>query len=200
MASGRPQRQAVAISLHNAGIGQHAHRAAGGIGAFSPSMDSPFWARSEARDMDHPEGFINSSVAGRTDRLPLAVATDSHVIPADVVSGLGQGNSLAGADMWQRALRIGPYATPLSNMQARHTPEPRAPSMPQQGGGYASGGSTPGKTPIMAAGGELVVPAWRVGQLGGGDMKKGHAIIDKAIDKVRKYNIEFLKHAPKPKK
>lgn len=182
------------------GIAVHAHRAAGGIGAFSQSMDNPSWTRSEARDMQHPEGFINSSVAGRTDRLPLAVGTDSHVIPADVVSGLGQGNSLAGADMWQRALRIGPYGTPLPGGYARHTPIPRAPAMPSSGGnGYASGGST-GTTPIMAAGGELVVPPWRIQQLGGGDMKKGHAIIDKAIDHVRKHTIEFLKHAPKPKK
>lgn len=152
--------------------------------------------------MDHPEGFINSSVAGRTDRLPLAVATDSHVIPADVVSGLGQGNSLAGADMWQRALRIGPYGTPLTNMQARHSPEPRAPAMPSQGGGggFAKGGATQSKTPIMAAGGELVVPAWRIQELGGGDMKKGHAVVDRAIDRVRKMNIAFLKNAPKPKK
>ena len=41
-------------------------------------------------------GPIHSAVAGRTDHLPTHVPSGSYVVPADIVSGLGEGNSLAG--------------------------------------------------------------------------------------------------------
>lgn len=42
------------------------------------------------------DGPIHSSVAGRTDHLPMHVASGSYVIPADIISALGEGNSMAG--------------------------------------------------------------------------------------------------------
>ena len=42
------------------------------------------------------KGAIHSSVAGRTDHLPMHVASGSYVIPADIISALGEGNSMAG--------------------------------------------------------------------------------------------------------
>jgi hypothetical protein len=44
--------------------------------------------------------LINSTVSGRVDRIPMRARTGSFVIPADVVSGLGEGNTMAGAKMW----------------------------------------------------------------------------------------------------
>ena len=41
-------------------------------------------------------GPIHSSVAGRTDHLPMHVASGSYVIPADIISAMGEGNSMAG--------------------------------------------------------------------------------------------------------
>src|ERR1019366_4073347 len=41
-------------------------------------------------------GPIHSAVAGRTDHIPLDVPSGSYVIPADIVSGLGEGNTMAG--------------------------------------------------------------------------------------------------------
>lgn len=41
-------------------------------------------------------GAIHSSVAGRTDHLPIHVASGSYVIPADIISAMGEGNSMAG--------------------------------------------------------------------------------------------------------
>ena len=41
-------------------------------------------------------GIIHMAVGGRTDHLPMNVYANSYVIPADVVSGLGEGNTLAG--------------------------------------------------------------------------------------------------------
>lgn len=41
-------------------------------------------------------GPIHSSVAGRTDHLPIHVPSGSYVIPADIVSAIGEGNTMAG--------------------------------------------------------------------------------------------------------
>jgi hypothetical protein len=61
-------------------------------------------------------GFINSSIAGRTDRLPVVTAANGFVVPAAEVSGLGQGNTLAGAKLLSAALRTGPYGTDLPHL------------------------------------------------------------------------------------
>lgn len=41
-------------------------------------------------------GPIHSVVAGRTDHLPINVPSGAYVIPADIVSALGEGNTMAG--------------------------------------------------------------------------------------------------------
>ena len=66
--AGHPQKQAVAAALRTA-------RAHGG---------------------KVHAGAIHSSVAGRTDHLPMHVASGSYVIPADIISAMGEGNSMAG--------------------------------------------------------------------------------------------------------
>lgn len=43
-------------------------------------------------------GLVNSSVPGRTDKHPMKVQPGSYVFPADVVSGLGENNTMAGAE------------------------------------------------------------------------------------------------------
>lgn len=75
MRSGHPQKQAVAAALSNAREG----RAEGGD--------------AEAKTFVGP---IHSLVAGRTDHLPMNVPSGSYVIPADIVSALGEGNTMAG--------------------------------------------------------------------------------------------------------
>lgn len=73
-------------------------------------------------------GLLHSDVPGRTDQLPTSVEPGSYVIPADVVSGLGQGNTMAGGTLFARM-----FGT-------QHK---------------AKGGSV---VPIVAAGGEYIVP------------------------------------------
>lgn len=192
------------------GIG---HYAAGGpLGGLSPSVAMPSWAREEERDSTQGEGqtgFLNSVTAGRTDRLPLAVAADSHVIPADVVSGLGQGNSLGGAAVLNAAFRMGPYSTALPGI--RHgsgSPRPPAPfhqapmpsSLTAAPSTHLATGGKSDLAPILAAGGEFIVPKSKVAEIGGGDLKLGHRLLDKMIAKVRAHTINFLKTAPPPKK
>jgi hypothetical protein len=195
----------IAAPMHNlprpmaGGLGRDMPRLAAG-GVESPQQAMPWFVRSDARqlggDAFHPGGLINSTVAGRSDRIPLAVAADSHVIPADVVAGIGQGNTMAGADMLQQMFQTGPYGTPLPR-GGRGAGPPRPPR-PAATAGYAKGGRS--HTPILAAGGEFIVPPDAVERLGGGNMKRGHDAIDKMIDSVRKMVIEFTRNAPKPKK
>lgn len=44
-------------------------------------------------------GPIHSPVAGRTDHLPMNVPSGAYVIPADIVSSLGEGNTMAGFEI-----------------------------------------------------------------------------------------------------
>lgn len=72
--SGFPQKQAVAAALSTA----RASRADGG-------------------DVDKIHvGPIHSPVAGRTDHLPINVPSGCYVIPADIISAMGEGNTMAG--------------------------------------------------------------------------------------------------------
>lgn len=79
-------------------------------------MSDAAWALQTARQVGpvHPPhahahpihklhtGPLHSHVAGRTDHLPSNVENGSFVIPADVVSGMGEGNSVAGFKVLKR--------------------------------------------------------------------------------------------------
>jgi 8-oxo-dGTP pyrophosphatase MutT (NUDIX family) len=54
-------------------------------------------------------GPIHSSVAGRTDHLPITVESGSYVLPADSVSHLGENNTLAGFKVLRRMFGGEPY-------------------------------------------------------------------------------------------
>ena len=54
-------------------------------------------------------GPIHSSVAGRTDHLPMHVSSGAYVIPADVVSAFGEGNTIAGFKVLRRVFGGQPY-------------------------------------------------------------------------------------------
>jgi hypothetical protein len=167
--------------------------AAGGAMPFSEEV--PWWEK--RMENSHPgTGFLNSPVGGRTDRLPVAVAADSYVMPADVVSGLGQGNSLAGARILNEALRTGPWGTdPRSESPHSDIPRPpRAPSENDKTGGAAH------HKPIMVAGGEVIIPPDAVMRLGKGDTKAGHKHLDQLVHRVREFTIKSLKKLPPPKK
>src|SRR5882724_11881760 len=79
VAAGHPRDQAIAASLRNARE-YGAHMASGG----QPPLGEHMAARQIFR-----EGFLHSSVPGRTDRLPISVAGGAYVLPADHVAALG---------------------------------------------------------------------------------------------------------------
>jgi hypothetical protein len=120
-------------------------------------------------------GPIMSAVPGRTDNHPMDVAEGSYVIPSETVSHLGENNTNAGMEVLGRM--FGPDGAL---------------------GGGASQGASP--VPINAAGGEFVIPPEVVATIGGGDIKKGHEILDSWIMASRKKHISTLRRLAPPAK
>ena len=84
--------QAVAAALNTA---RHA-RAEGGLLPHIPHAPRVPRVPKAPAPMKMHTGPIHSAVAGRTDHLPTHVPSGSYVIPADIVSSMGEGNTMAG--------------------------------------------------------------------------------------------------------
>lgn len=164
MHSGRPQKQAIAIALDNSR--RHPRKADGGAAGFRPGEEDAIG-----------HGLIRSDVPGRTDQLPLAVPRDSYIVPADVVSSLGQGNSDAGAKLLEQILEA-----KLGNA-----------------GGAAAGRRGPVDIDIVAAGGEYVIGPDAVSAIGGGNVRKGHDILDRMVLGIRRQTVKRLATLAPPK-
>jgi len=65
--------------------------------------------------------------------------------------------------------------------------------------GKARGGESSG-VPIVAAGGEWVIPPHHVEQIGAGDMDRGHRVLDAFVLKIRKEQIDKLKKMAPPRR
>lgn len=171
-------------------------RAAGGQMGVPLSMADPWWTRREASD---DGGFLSGSSPGRADAVKTTAPGGSYVLPADVVAHLGEGNSLAGARVWQEILNSGPMGTP-QDRPARGMGLPRAPApMPtgQAKGGGVQGGDT-GRTPVALSDGEIVVQPEHVAWFGGGDHKKGIKVLDHFVQIERAKHIKELQKLPAP--
>jgi hypothetical protein len=166
--------------------------AKGGRVGYAPGGAMPYGVpRSAQRGASG--GLINSAVPGRSDQIPMSPKGRSYVIPADVVSSLGQGNTSAGAKGLSKFLGMGPYGMPAGK-------PPAMPQTPMPGKGFAEGGGTEGNVDIMAAGGEFVVPPEKVAEVGGGDIDRGEKILDTMVQKQRKKTIKTLRKLPGPRK
>jgi hypothetical protein len=109
------------------------------------SSDMPYWSRQEESESVSRHGLLASPIAGRTDKLAVSPATGSYVIPADVISGLGEGNTLAGANVMQKILETGPHGIRMPQ-ERRGMGPPRPPPAYREGqgdDGMASGGGIP---------------------------------------------------------
>jgi hypothetical protein len=163
--SGRPQKQAIAIALSEA----RKKRAAGG----KIPLPAP-----KGIDVKPHVGPIHSPVAGRTDHLPMHVPSGSYVIPADIISAMGEGNTMAGFKI-------------MNDITKMYGGISKA---------FAEGGMTDEKVPIVAAGGEYVIPPEVVVGIGGGDMDAGHKELDDFVKKMRANTVKTLQKLPGPKK
>jgi hypothetical protein len=152
-------------------------------------------------------GIINMAVGGRTDHIPMNVLEGSYVLPADIVSGLGEGNTLAGTKIIDQMFGSGPFGVKTPGFRASpHIPSPNyqyRPTSPYEPTQFqARGGRTNAKrpVPIIAAGGEYVVHPDVVARLGNGDMDKGHEYLDNFVKYVRQETAKTLNKLPPPRK
>lgn len=176
----------------------------GGLPNAKAAMDIACAAKAHGGGLHKPRkmklhtGPIHSAVAGRTDHLPMHVPSGSYVIPADVVSGHGEGNTIAGFKVMRRTFGGTPYgggATPYG----------------QSGGPYgeklSTGGDTGGDTggedegvPIVAAGGEYVISPQEVARVGDGDMEAGHRVLDDFVKQSRAGIVKTMSNLPGPRR
>jgi hypothetical protein len=122
-------------------------------------------------------GAIKAPVAGRTDHLPMHVPSGSYVIPADIVSAIGEGNTEHGFDIIDHMVK--------ERMAA---------------GGDVNEADEANPVAIVAAGGEYVIPPGAVRGFGGGDLDAGHKALDEWVKAERATTIATLKKLPAPRK
>lgn len=170
---GRPHDQAVAIALSTA---RKAMAAGGGSQKSNPKV--------------YHHGPINVPIPGRTDRLPIHVYSGSYVIPADIVSGLGEGNTLAGNDAIKRM-----FFTPEGLRKASGGSASHLQAKYGLRGPYHEERKV---VPVIVAGGEYIIPPEVVEELGGGDMDLGHRKLDQFVVKHRKSLTKKLSKLPGP--
>lgn len=136
-------------------------------------------------------GPVHSAVAGRTDHLPTHVPSGSYVLPADIVSAHGEGNTVAGFKVMRRTFG----GTPYSQGSAPYG---------QSGGPYgeplgkAHGGEVDHGVPVVIAGGEYVLSPDQVRWAGNGSLEEGHKALDAFVLRSREKLIKTLKHLPGP--
>lgn len=200
------------VTLRRGGTAKPTHLAGGGI----PTSEalSPWYARQADRQMMQPEGLIKSMGAGRTDIHSINVPAGSYVVPADVTSGLGEGNTLAGASVMDRMMHSNPYGI-QSDKAPRGNGPPRAPapfkgdpsSLPSsitgpleaRGGNIKSQQHRSEGVPIIVAGGEMLYyPGTIIKKFG--DLDKGHQTLDKFVVKARQKTIKDMRGLKGPKK
>lgn len=149
-------------------------------------------------------GPINGSTGGRADARKMVVPAGSYVVPADIVSHLGQGNTGSGNRVLNAMFKTGPYGLPQGKMPRGRSTIPRAPKPPRNSfaDGGVAGAAQPQQqeaVPIFAADGEYIVDPETVVGLGGGDIRKGHQYLDAWVQFERQKAIKTLRKLPGPR-
>jgi hypothetical protein len=176
MKSDYPQKQAVAIALS-----ESRKRCAAGGALLAPPMTEKIHV-----------GPIRSPVAGRTDHLPMHVHSGSYVIPADIISAMGEGNTEAGFKVANTIF------TPMTDMAGMPGADAQL-GLPGKALGGRNLPSSP-PVPIVAAGGEYVIHPEDVTRIGGGNIDLGHRELDSFVKLMRAKTVQTLRKLPGPKK
>lgn len=202
MAAGHPQDQAIAAALHMARE-TRPHRLAGG---FSKDVDdeNPGFQPTAFKNKIIPHvGPIHSPVAGRTDHLPMSVKSGSYVIPADIISAFGEGNTMAGFKIAHHIFESHPYFQGAQTPYGVSNSTPYGAGETPYGAKLATGGQADDDAPlvqIVAAGGEFVISPEGVTSLGEGDINYGHDVLDSFVKQYRAKTVDTLKKLPGPKR
>ena len=136
------------------------------------------WMRRGAKAFTR--GLVRSPTPGRADHVRTTVRRGSYVMPADAVSGLGQGNTDAGSAVLRSATR----GHGVGDAEE-----------------YADGGiaDVAEAVPVLLSGGEYVFSPSEVAAIGGGDHDRGSAILDNLVREVRQHTATTLRRLPPPK-
>ena len=177
--AGHPQKQAVAAALDMA----RKYRASGG---------------KAGKDRIVHHGPINVAIPGRTDRLPIHVYSGAYVLPADIVSGLGEGNTLAGNRVIEKMLLDGSLSGKSSGGSA--VALQHAQKLKDKYGIRGPYHEEDNLVPVIVAGGEYIIPPEKVQEIGEGDMDKGHAVLDAFVVSQRRALRKKLAKLPGPAK
>jgi hypothetical protein len=137
-------------------------------------------------------GLIDSSVPGRTDKVPMKVPPGSYVLPADIPSALGEGNTKAGSDVLSKMFTHSAYGLKPMTQKAQ--------KFHFDGFKKLADGGEADHTPIIAAGGEYIIHPDIVKHVGEGNMSQGHRLLDKFVLHTRAQHIKTLKKLKGPKK
>lgn len=189
--------------------------AGGGAMGISGSEASPWWTRSEARGAD--SGFLHGTTPGRADSVNTTAPGGAYVLPADVVAGLGEGNSLAGARVADAMFSTGPHGTPLprgGGHRGMPSPPPAFREQAQNGGAIRlfKGGVADGQKVLLSDGEYIVSPAFceKLGTIKhkgkvvdeGAKVrrKRGHGLLDRWVIEKRAEIIKDMKKLPGPVK
>lgn len=144
-------------------------------GAFS----RPFAEGGMVSEPEKPEStFLHGDTGGRADKIITKSPNGSYIVPADVVSHLGEGNSEAGGKIIHAM---------LSKLEK---------DRPNK---LAIGGSPDGKgVPVALSHGEFQVSPRHVALIGHGSLRRGHEILDKWVQQTRDDHIKTLKKLKPP--
>jgi hypothetical protein len=129
-----------------------------------------------------PSGLIHSASPGRADLVAARVRRGAYIVPADVVSGLGQGNTLAGAKVLHSRL---PEAVDMAS----------AGPIDRAMGGRVEDDSIE----VRLSGGEYQIAPEQVLAIGSGDVRAGAAALDRLVAAVRAEAQQHLATTPPPK-
>lgn len=116
-------------------------------------------------------GALTGKTDGRADKLPVTLPAGAYVIPADIVSALGEGNTAAG----------------FGKLDARF-PGGKRRAVKRDGGAVEA----------IVSDGEFIVAPGEVRKLGGGDLDRGHAALDLFVKGTRAAHIRRLQQIPDP--
>ena len=162
-------------------------------------------------------GPLPGDTPGRADTIATTVKDGAHIIPADVVSFLGQGNTDNGYRVLEKMFprskcrASGGAAMPRISLEPRLiVPKPHLiPTMKSQG--FPQGSKMPavakpkmnfaqgGQVPVRLSHGEFSVEPEDVASvMGHGDLEKGHEALDRWIVGKRKECISRLRSLPNP--
>lgn len=156
------------------GVKHIPHRAAGG--------NVPWFVKQEASHLGRSPvvGPVRSITPGRADKLPVSVPAGAYILPSQAVSHLGQGNTESGFHVADKMFHVAASPKPISMRRA-------------------DGGEVQDDTvPIMISGGEYSIHPDKVREIGGGDLDKGHEVLDRFVKMILKNEAKTVARLPGP--